>query len=409
MPPPFPIPVLITYIIFLFALGAIIGSFLNVVVWRLPRGESLITPPSHCPQCQHRLAWFDNIPVLGWLLLRGKCRYCAQPISARYPIIEFITGCLLVFYFLTFLAFPVTACVPRDWPIYALQMFMICSLLAASLIDAELFLIPVEIAWLTAAVGIVGHTIIDLPKMPGALNVDPNGIGGALAAGGGIGLILSIALFWIGKIPASFPDGEPALEIDEDAFRAEVAQAKRENREPPVRPPQYTPKQIRAEIRKEMLFLLPPMIGALLVAALVHYSAPVGRVWHAALQYHWLTGLLGSILGALVGGFIVWLARILGTLAFGRVAMGLGDVHLMLGIGAIIGAGPVVVTFFLAPFAGMLIGIYMFITRRRRELPYGPYLSLAAAVVMLCYCPIADYLRPGMQGMAQLMQTLLGA
>jgi leader peptidase (prepilin peptidase)/N-methyltransferase len=408
MPQPIPIPALITYIVFLFALGAIVGSFLNVVVWRLPRGESLITPPSHCPQCQHRLAWFDNIPVLGWLLLRGRCRYCAQPISARYPIIEFITGSLLVFYFLTFLVFPVSACVPRDWPMYALYMFLICSLLAASLIDAELFLIPVEIAWLTAAVGIVGHTIIDLPRMPGALNVDPNGLGGALAAGGGAGLILSIALFWAGKIPVSFPEGEPALEIDEDAFRAEVALAKRENREPPVRPPQYTPKQIRSEMRKEMLFLLPPMIGALLAAALVHYSASAGRAWHAALQYHWFAGLLGSVLGTLVGGFIVWLIRILGTLAFGRVAMGLGDVHLMLGIGAVIGTGPVVVTFFLAPFAGMLIGIYMFITRRRRELPYGPYLSLTAAAVMLCYCPIADYFRSGVQGMAQLIHTLFG-
>src|SRR5687767_268876 len=110
MPHPVPIPLIAT---FLFAFGACIGSFLNVVVWRLPRGKSLISPPSHCPNCQHRLAWYDNIPVFGWLMLRGRCRYCAVPISARYPIIEFITGSLLVFYYLAFFVYPVNECVPR--------------------------------------------------------------------------------------------------------------------------------------------------------------------------------------------------------------------------------------------------------------------------------------------------------
>src|ERR1700761_6169590 len=90
------------YIVFAFAFGAVIGSFLNVVVWRLPRGESLVSPPSHCPKCNTRLAWFDNIPVFGWLMLRGKCRYCREPISARYPIVEAITGLLFVFYYAAF-------------------------------------------------------------------------------------------------------------------------------------------------------------------------------------------------------------------------------------------------------------------------------------------------------------------
>ena len=76
------------YIIFVFAIGACVGSFLNVVVWRLPRDESLVTPPSRCPKCGHRLAWFDNLPIVGWIFLRGKCRYCKQPISPRYPIVE---------------------------------------------------------------------------------------------------------------------------------------------------------------------------------------------------------------------------------------------------------------------------------------------------------------------------------
>ncbi len=62
------------YIVFLFLLGACVGSFLNVVVWRLPRGESLITPPSHCPRCDRPLRWYDNLPILGWIQLGGSCR-----------------------------------------------------------------------------------------------------------------------------------------------------------------------------------------------------------------------------------------------------------------------------------------------------------------------------------------------
>jgi leader peptidase (prepilin peptidase)/N-methyltransferase len=69
-------------------IGACIGSFINVVAWRLPREESLIWPGSHCPRCGTPLAWFENIPVLAWLMLRGRCRHCHQPIAARYPLVE---------------------------------------------------------------------------------------------------------------------------------------------------------------------------------------------------------------------------------------------------------------------------------------------------------------------------------
>src|SRR5688572_4138812 len=150
------------FILFIFAFGACVGSFLNVVVWRLPRNESLVSPPSRCPKCKTRLAWFDNIPVFGWILLRGRCRYCKQPISPRYPIVEAITGLLFVFYYVMFFIFQHGPCPPevtyivndltgelremhtrlsihQHWAIYVLYMFLIACLLAASLIDAELF------------------------------------------------------------------------------------------------------------------------------------------------------------------------------------------------------------------------------------------------------------------------------
>jgi leader peptidase (prepilin peptidase)/N-methyltransferase len=76
--------------------GAAFGSFLNVVIWRLPRGESVVTPPSACPECGTRIRPYDNVPVLSWLLLRGRCRDCAIPISRRYPLVEALTAALLV-------------------------------------------------------------------------------------------------------------------------------------------------------------------------------------------------------------------------------------------------------------------------------------------------------------------------
>lgn len=73
-------------------LGLAVGSFLNVVVWRVPRGESVVSPPSACPRCGHRIRARDNVPVLGWLLLRGRCRDCGEPIAVRYPLVEAATG-----------------------------------------------------------------------------------------------------------------------------------------------------------------------------------------------------------------------------------------------------------------------------------------------------------------------------
>src|SRR5258706_16374501 len=253
-------------IVFLFALGACIGSFLNVVVWRLPRGESLSHPPSHCPNCNHKLAWKDNVPIFGWIFLRGRCRYCKNPISPRYPIVEFFTAMLLVTYYLLFFISHDGPCNPaftdlrNDWASFGLLMFMICALLAASLIDADSFTIPLQIPWLMAIVAIIVHTVIDDSKTPNHLNVDPHSVSGPIALGGGIGLIISIVLFLVGIIPQSFAEGEPALEVDEDEFEKEVARAEKAGEGAPKQPREDSRAEIPLEIGHEMLFLLPPMV-----------------------------------------------------------------------------------------------------------------------------------------------------
>ncbi len=427
------------YILFFFALGACVGSFLNVVVWRLPRIDhgddnsnwgwfvrtiqGLSNPPSHCPKCQTPIKWYDNLPVIGWIKLGGKCRACTAPISARYPIVEAITGSIFVFYYVMFFMLNIGPCattragvmirpmiaIGPHWPIYVLYMFLVSALLAASLIDAELFIIPTEICWTLAIVGMFVHAIISTPFFPGALNVNPQAA--ALATGGGAGLIISIVLWNFGRMPTSFPHGEPLLEVDRTELIKEVEQAQREGKEHPqshLVPPPYTPKEIRWEMRKEMLFLMPPMVLAIVWWVATQRIGPVAAMWKTATSYDWVTGLLGSVLGALVGAFVVWITRILGTLGFGRVAMGLGDVHLMFGVGAIIGAGASTVAFFIAPFFGLALALWMLVTGTRRELPYGPYLSLATGFCLLFYCDIAAELQPGMEGLMMILSGLGG-
>jgi leader peptidase (prepilin peptidase)/N-methyltransferase len=82
--------------VWLFALGAAIGSFLNVVVYRLPRGKSIVYPGSQCPTCGHAIRWYHNLPIVSWIWLHGKCHDCGAKISIRYPLIELATGLLFV-------------------------------------------------------------------------------------------------------------------------------------------------------------------------------------------------------------------------------------------------------------------------------------------------------------------------
>jgi leader peptidase (prepilin peptidase)/N-methyltransferase len=84
------------FVVLMGAFGLIFGSFANVVIWRLPRGESLSVPPSHCPKCGTPIRAWDNVPIVSWLLLRGRCRDCGEPISWRYPAVEALSGALWV-------------------------------------------------------------------------------------------------------------------------------------------------------------------------------------------------------------------------------------------------------------------------------------------------------------------------
>lgn len=117
--------------VFVFAIGACVGSFLNVVVYRLPHGESLITPASHCPKCGQPIKAWDNIPIFSWLLLRGRCRYCRQPIAVRYPLVELATALLYLAVWLRVNALGLPYAILPGW------FFLIGALLAVTITDLE--------------------------------------------------------------------------------------------------------------------------------------------------------------------------------------------------------------------------------------------------------------------------------
>jgi len=137
--------------------GAVSGSFLSVVAHRVPRGESIVGPRSRCASCGAQIAAYDNIPILSWLLLRGRCRHCGERISARYPLVEIGTGIL----------FAVTAVVLRDEPAQlALGLVFVATLAAITLTDLELRLIPNKVLIVSAIAGVALAAGLDPSSLP---------------------------------------------------------------------------------------------------------------------------------------------------------------------------------------------------------------------------------------------------
>lgn len=159
--------------------GLVVGSFLNVVIHRVPRKESVVSPRSRCPSCSNELSPWDNIPVISWIVLRGRCRNCREPISPRYPLIELVTAVL----------FAVTAVRLGDnWALPAF-LVVVAGLIAISAVDLERFIVPNRILYPTLFIA------APLLLLAGALEDDWSGV--RTAAIGGLmawGLLLVIHL-----------------------------------------------------------------------------------------------------------------------------------------------------------------------------------------------------------------------
>src|SRR5215216_3380913 len=151
----------------LFLLGLIVGSFLNVCIYRLPRRESVSWPGSHCTSCNRALAWYENIPLVSWIVLRGRCRTCAEPISPIYPMVEAITGTVFAAGYFIY-----------GWtPLLTVRLLFACAMIVLFVIDLRHHILPNVITLPGAVIGV----ILSVALPPGWLS---SLIG--LVAGGGV-------------------------------------------------------------------------------------------------------------------------------------------------------------------------------------------------------------------------------
>ena len=184
------------FALIIFVLGASIGSFLNVVVYRLPAGLSVLWPPSRCPQCLHQLRLSENVPVFGWLWLRGRCKHCRSPISARYPIVEAAAGLMFL---LVFWRFGLTLETLGYWTFFSW-------LLALSLIDLDTMTLPNALTRSGLVLGLVFQAVNGLlPTFNLAVGID------RLVLTGVIGTVVGLWLFDIIALAGSLVFGQTAM------------------------------------------------------------------------------------------------------------------------------------------------------------------------------------------------------
>ncbi|MGE4285769.1 MAG: A24 family peptidase [Phycisphaerae bacterium] len=371
--------------LYMFVVGACVGSFLNVVIYRLPRGLFFARTRSFCPVCERKIPLHENIPVLSWFLLRGKCSGCGCAISPRYVFVEIFTGLFFaLLYFLCFhmgtisfsrLGTDYTDFFAGGWWLYLAHCILFACLIAGSAIDFELYLIPMSLCVFATTCSILAsaaapffiafETISKYGLFP-VIDVRLS----ALPLGLTAGMIIANILLKLRLIRPSYE----GLELSSENRQENICENYGFND--------------RAEMLKECVFLLPIMAGALLAWK---YLSPL-ESWQAIASNPYVNCLLGSIMGYFVGAGCVWLMRILGTLGFGREAMGLGDVHLMGAIGALSGSSAAVVIFFTAPFLGLALSSARLFTKKIKEIPYGPFLSIAAVFVIIFHNAVFGWL-----------------
>ncbi|MFO0873315.1 MAG: A24 family peptidase [Phycisphaerales bacterium] len=216
--------------LFVFAFGACLGSFANVVIYRLPEGISVVSPPSRCPTCGVRLKWHENLPIVGWIALRGRCRACGVRISPQYLVIELLMGLLLLWLYLAYFAAPPTMPwwgdvggpwwfrngVLRSLPAFLLHAILLAALVAMAKIDVRSFHLPTAVPNTVAIAAFLLwplQTLLPAPaqsieRWPIPLLSAP-WIGAALGAG--LGVLASTAALWRGALRPSFADYDDFL------------------------------------------------------------------------------------------------------------------------------------------------------------------------------------------------------
>jgi leader peptidase (prepilin peptidase)/N-methyltransferase len=351
---------------FFFALGASVGSFVNVVAGRWPLGQDFVAPASRCTTCGRSLSWWENVPIVSWIALRGRCRTCGVWIGSEHVWVEIGMGALFALTVVLLYGGLLPGEPELVWwsrlgawrtaPMLLAVLALWGCLSAASLIDAATGYIPLGITGLALAVALIASTAQGVMTALALQSGWPTGsvtVAWQIAGLGGlVGTAVACALLWSGRLPRSFASIEPDRELQ--------------------------PGEARREVLVELPFILLPAAGGGIAASLVQPDSLPPP----------LAALGTACLGMLVGGGTIWLTRILGTLGFGREAMGLGDVHLMAAAGAVIGWRDALLAYLIAPFVALAwIAASGALARMRgsatRELPYGPHLALAVMIAFL--------------------------
>ncbi len=328
-------------------LGAVVGSFLNVCIHRMPRGESLVRPGSHCPHCGAAIRWNQNIPIVSWLRLRGRCGSCAAPISPRYVAVEALTGLCFALLWWTY---------GQAGMVVALSFCVfVAGLIVATFIDLEHLIIPDEITLGGAAVGIVLAVIA--PGIHQQQYVWPAlrsaGIG-AIAGAGIVFGMLELGKVLFGRQRVRLPAGARLVFTETDL---------------------HLPESV---LPYEEIFYR--------VSDALTFQASrlelVDRCYRdVTVQLRLRANVLRIGEEEVEASSVLWMEGLTDQVTVPREAMGFGDVKFMAAIGAFTGWQGVLFSLLGSSVAGLLINVGLIAVGRRHwstRIPYGPYLAAAA-------------------------------
>ncbi|HEY0793395.1 MAG TPA: prepilin peptidase [Chthoniobacterales bacterium] len=332
------------------ALGAAVGSFLGCLVYRWPRDLSLLRPPrSFCPACQQTLPWHRNVPILSWLLLRGRCRDCRAQISIHYLLLELLTALLFL---LLALDYPLAEAVP-------LGVFF-AVLLAATFIDVEHLIIPDRLTVPAVAAGLIASTVV--PALHGAEAWSAGLWASLVGAAVGYGLLYLVS--YLGKLAFGRWNLRSAEPIDFEACRT---------------PQEGWRFRFDGESYawKELFYRRTDRIRIQALGLVVD-----GRAWPGTTELILTRDAVGLPERMIPLGELEALSGTTQAAVFPREALGLGDVKLMAVIGAFLGWPGVCFSLGAGSLIGTVVGLTILVVRRTRDtqIPFGPYLSAGAVL-----------------------------
>ncbi len=431
---------------FFTAAGLCVGSFINVVIYRLPLGLRLSDPTwSFCPSCGNPIAWYDNLPVVGFLLLRGRCRNCWQPISPRYAFIELMTAITVVVLMDRFFIGSADTrasftdlnwLIAEHWPIFLAHFVLFASLLAMSAIDIQYYWVDIRFTHFAAFFGLVMHAF----WKPGTDYewMQPHD-GTAIAA---VAAFVGFAIVWIViQVTLRAPPAEdaPLEEPSTPATTAkpstrivliplaiflflcvttmlsdwgydpvpyvvrclialtfffalivyEAAQVRETDTEIVQAIEFEAPDALRMTLG-ELACLAPGIILGVAALWLAFNNSQAAEAMTSVLHNPMVWGISRAITGYVIAASVGWGVRIVANLLYGKEAFATGDIHMMAAAGCVAGWQIVVIGFVLCCFIAVVAWIALLPFKRTRAIPLGPWLWIGMLTATVFYDQIAQ-------------------